>query len=83
MTDETAPVQGNRAALLLVAGLLIPLMYVLSPAPLEWILRHCHERLTIDSTPGEFLYAPLIWACHHFDRVDQFYESYFTLLGLN
>lgn len=61
----------------IVLGTLI--FYLLSPPPLAWVF----ERLGME--PPEwprYVYAPIIWAYEEFQAVEDFYEGYADLLGV-
>ena len=66
---------------IVIAGFCFGLLYVLSPAPVSWIM------LRFGTTPMfdkgfELAYAPLIWCYESIPAAERFYDWYFSLWGL-
>jgi len=80
MADDTPAKQTARGYGFPVATLsILLLLYVLSPGPVVKFLINPNQ----PSKPVEMFYAPLQWAYDHVPGVEQFYDWYFAVWGID
>ncbi|MCE9518412.1 MAG: hypothetical protein K8R87_02415 [Verrucomicrobia bacterium] len=73
--------QNNRSSLWITIVAALPVFYVLSIGPVDWVLR---KQLHMAKEPVWFVifYSPLGWLCDHWSAFGSAMEEYGKLLGL-
>ncbi len=80
-TAEPAPSRFPSGCL--AAILFSPVAYLLSPAPVAWLI---HSVVGRDHSIWEIfrlIYAPIAWLFLHSETAQAFYKWYFSLFGLD
>lgn len=73
--NHTAPKVRHTLAWVMAVILLLPVLYVLSAAPVCWVHEHTQGKVFSYQFVHTF-YAPLIWVYHHPSKVSDFMHWY-------